>query len=291
MSHVIACIDGSAAADSICDHAAWAARCLNAPLMLLHVLDEARYPGTKSPSETDLSGNLGLGAREALLTELADLDARRNRLALEQGKATLEAARVKVVADGVPDPVLRQRHGNLVEALRNLDDDTRLLVIGKQGVKHGGAGQAGGEVGDNVERVVRTTRKPVLITVSEFREPKSIMLAFDNSATTRTGVRLLADSPLFKGLPCHLVQVNGGDAKAREGLDWARGCLEASGHPVETAVLNGEVEAVLHRYQEEHDIDLIVMGAYGHSRIREFLIGSTTDRMIRNARVPHLILR
>ena len=282
MSHVIACIDGSAAADSICDHAAWAAGRLNAPLMLLHVLDEAQYP-----SETNLSGNLGLGARETLLTELADLDAKRNRLALEQGKATLEAARAKVAADGVPDPVLRQRHGNLVEALKSLDDDTRLLVIGKQGVKHGGAEPSGGEVGDNVERVVRTIHKPVLITVGEFREPKSVMLAFDNSASTRTGVRLLADSPLFKGTPCHLVKVNGDD----EGLDWATQCLENSGHTVVTARLEGEVESALHRYQEEQSIDLIVMGAYGHSRIRELLIGSTTDRMIRNARVPHLILR
>lgn len=282
MSHVIACIDGSAAADSICDHAAWAAGRLNAPLMLLHVLDEAQYP-----SETNLSGNLGLGARETLLTELADLDAKRNRLALEQGKATLEAARAKVAADGVPDPVLRQRHGNLVEALKSLDDDTRLLVIGKQGVKHGGAEPSGGEVGDNVERVVRTIHKPVLITVGEFREPKSVMLAFDNSASTRTGVRLLADSPLFKGTPCHLVKVNGDD----EGLDWAIQCLENSGHTVVTARLEGEVESALHRYQEEQSIDLIVMGAYGHSRIRELLIGSTTDRMIRNARVPHLILR
>ncbi|WP_370233467.1 universal stress protein [Alloalcanivorax venustensis] len=282
MSHVIACIDGSAAADSICDHAAWAAGRLNAPLMLLHVLDEAQYP-----SETNLSGNLGLGARETLLTELADLDAKRNRLALEQGKATLEAARARVAADGVPDPVLRQRHGNLVEALKSLDDDTRLLVIGKQGVKHGGAEPSGGEVGDNVERVVRTIHKPVLITVGEFREPKSVMLAFDNSNTTRGVVRLLADSPLFKGTPCHLVKVNGDD----EGLDWATQCLENSGHTVVTARLEGEVEAALHQYQEEQGIDLIVMGAYGHSRIRELLIGSTTDRMLRNARVPHLILR
>ena len=287
MSHVIACIDGSTAADSICDHAAWAAGRLNAPLMLLHVLDEARYPGTKSPSETNLSGNLGLGARETLLTELADLDAKRNRLALEQGKATLEAARARVAADGVPDPVLRQRHGNLVEALKSLDDDTRLLVIGKQGVKHGGAEPSGGEVGDNVERVVRTIHKPVLITVGEFREPKNVMLAFDNSNTTRGAVRLLADSPLFKGTPCHLVKVNGDD----EGLDWATQCLENSGHTVVTARLEGEVESALHRYQDEQGIDLIVMGAYGHSRIRELLIGSTTDRMLRNARVPHLILR
>jgi nucleotide-binding universal stress UspA family protein len=288
MSHVIACIDGSAAADSICDHAAWAAGRLGAPLMLLHVLDEARYPGNTSPSETNLSGNLGLGAREALLNELSDLDARRNRLALEQGKETLAAARAKVAATGVQDPLLRQRHGNLVEALQSLDEETRLLVIGKQGVKHAGAEQADdGQVGDNVERVVRTIHKPVLIAVGAFREPRSVMLAFDNSATTRTAVRLLADSPFFKGKPCHLVKVNGDD----EGLDWATQCLENSGHTVVAARLEGEVESALHRYQEQQGIDLIVMGAYGHSRIRELLIGSTTGRMIRNARVPHLILR
>lgn len=284
MSHVVACIDGSAAEHTVCDYAAWAARTLNAPLMLLHVLDEARYPNS---DRANLSGNLELGARENLLSELAELDARRNRLALEQGKATLEAARQRIAGDGVEEPVLRQRHGNLVEALRDLEDDTRLLVIGKQGVAH----QSTEQIGDNVEKVIRGVSRPVLLSVGEFQPPASLMLAFDNSPSMRDGVRLIADSPLFKGLPCHLVQVNGGDNKGREGLDWARGCLETSGHPVETADLNGEVEAALHRYQEDHGIDLIVMGAYGHSRIREFLIGSTTDRMIRNARVPHLILR
>ena len=179
MSHVIACIDGSTAADSICDHAAWAAGRLNAPLMLLHVLDEAQYP-----SETNLSGNLGLGARETLLTELADLDAKRNRLALEQGKATLEAARARVAADGVPDPVLRQRHGNLVEALKSLDDDTRLLVIGKQGTEHTGVDR----IGDNVEKLIRGVERSVLLAVGPFREPGALMLAYDNSPSMRDGV-------------------------------------------------------------------------------------------------------
>ena len=33
------------------------------------------------------------------------------------------------------------------------------------------------------------------------------------------------------------------------------------------------------------------MGAYGHSRIRQWLIGSTTTNMIRHATVPLLVLR
>lgn len=281
MSHVIACIDGSAAAETLCDHAAWAARRLDAPLMLLHVLDEERYP-----SDPNLSGSIGLGTREALLKELADLDARRNRLALEQGRALLDAARERLVAAGHPAPVLRQRHGKLLDAVRELGDQTRLLVIGKQGTGHTGVER----IGDNVEKLIRGVERPVLMAVGPFREPAALMLAYDNSPSMREGVRLLASSPLLRGLACHLVQVNGAEA-GRGDLEQAAARLENSGHPVTVATLNGNVEAELHRYQEAHHLDLVVMGAYGHSRIREFLIGSTTDRMIRHAGVPHLILR
>ena len=48
---------------------------------------------------------------------------------------------------------------------------------------------------------------------------------------------------------------------------------------------------VLHQYQQEHVIDLLVMGAYGHSRIRQFIVGSTTSAMICNAKCALLILR
>jgi len=36
---------------------------------------------------------------------------------------------------------------------------------------------------------------------------------------------------------------------------------------------------------------MLVMGAYGHSRIRQLLVGSTTTDMIRRATKPVLILR
>ena len=57
------------------------------------------------------------------------------------------------------------------------------------------------------------------------------------------------------------------------------------------AIRAGDVEPTLHAYQEEHDIDILVMGAYGHSRIRQFLVGSTTTRMLETARKPLVVLR
>jgi len=62
---IVACIDGSRAAPAVCDFAAWASRHMDTPLMLLHVLDEERYP-----AEPDLAGSIGLGSREHLLDEL-----------------------------------------------------------------------------------------------------------------------------------------------------------------------------------------------------------------------------
>jgi len=61
------------------------------------------------------------------------LDEQRNKLALEQGLVMLAAAKERAIADGVSSPETRQRHGDLLESLRELGNDIRLLVIGRQG--------------------------------------------------------------------------------------------------------------------------------------------------------------
>lgn len=40
-----------------------------------------------------------------------------------------------------------------------------------------------------------------------------------------------------------------------------------------------------------HGASLLVMGAYGHSRIRQLIVGSTTTTLLRLSEVPVLILR
>ncbi len=283
MTHVMACIDGSPQAAAVCDYAAWASQRLGAPLTLLHVLDRRQFPVSG-----DLSGIIGLGSREFLLQELATLDEKRAKLALEEGRMMLDAARQRAISAGVAQPECRQRHGDLVETLRDLQNDTRLLVIGRQGEDSGEDIQ---HIGSQLESVIRTMHRPILVTVGQFTPPRSLMLAFDGSATTLKGVEMLAASPLFKGLPIHLVMVGNEDDAVLTQLSAARDSLAAGGLEVHTAIRAGEVEPTLHAYQAEHGIDLLVMGAYGHSRIRQFFVGSTTTSMIRTTRTPLLLLR
>lgn len=282
MTQVMACIDGSTQAAAVCDCAVWASQRLGAPLSLLHVLDQQRYP-----LSGDFSGIIGLGSREFLLEELASLDEKRNKLALEEGRMMLDAARQRAVKAGV-EPTLRHRHGDLVESLRELEGEIRLLVIGKQGEDSGSEVQL---IGSQLESVIRTMHRPILVTPTDFRAPASAMLAFDASATSRKGVEMLVASPLLKGMPIHLVTVSSDTHEARAALDAARDKLAAAGFEVHVAILEGEVEARLRDYQAEHAIELLVMGAYGHSRIRQFFVGSTTTNMLRSATTPLLLLR
>lgn len=283
MINVISCIDGSPGAAAVCDAGAWASQRMGAPLQLLHVLDRS-----ETPAHSDLSGNLGVDSRTHLLDELVELDARRNKLALEHGKLMLEAGRARAVEKGAEDITTLQRHGALVESLLDMQDDTRLLIMGRLGESHAGQALA---VGGQLESVVRAVQKPILVTLDQFTPPSNFMIAYDGRSVTQNMLDTLIGSPLLKGLPCHLVAVNNTSLDRGPELQAAADKLTKAGFAVNAKVLRGEMQSELQRYQQEHAIELMVMGAYGHSRIRRLFLGSNTTDMVSASSIPLIIVR
>jgi len=51
------------------------------------------------------------------------------------------------------------------------------------------------------------------------------------------------------------------------------------------------VSDVLARHMADCDASLLVMGAYGHSRLREAILGGVTRRMLEHATLPVLMAR
>src|SRR5690606_30076442 len=246
---VIGCIDGTETSATVCEYATWSALRMGAPLEFLHVLDRHQEVAPVS----DFSGNLAVGAQEELLRQLADLDAQRSRLAQEHG-------------------------GMLVETLGEMEETTRLVVLGR---RHVGPGAADQPVQNHrLERVIRAIHKPILATAAHYRTPERFMIAFDGSPTGRKTVERVAASPLLVGLPVHVVTVGSG-ASASDALAWAKTELEARGFDVTAATRDGDAERALGDYANEHTMDLVVIGAYGHSRIRHLMIGSTTTALLR----------
>ena len=67
--------------------------------------------------------------------------------------------------------------------------------------------------------------------------------------------------------------------------------LTAAGLDASWAVLPGQPETALAALVDSAGFGLVVMGAYGHSRIRSLVIGSTTTEMLRACKVPILLIR
>lgn len=280
---VLACIDGSAFNEAVVDYAAWVARTVDAPLTLLNNIDHRVTP------IPDLSGNIGLGAREELLEELALLEERRSKILLQEGQSMLERARDRVVGAGIEQPTLAQRHGFLAESLVEMEDEIRVLVLGIRGEDHEDRQRS---IGAQLETVIRSMHRPVLVVNTPFVEaPRRIMIAYDGSEAARKAVDMVVGSPLFRGMGCHLVHVaKAGDDDASL-LDEAAGRLRDAGLDTTAASIGGDFEEALTRYQAEHGIQMIVMGAFGHGRLRELLFGSRTARMLMASNIPLLLLR
>lgn len=78
---------------------------------------------------------------------------------------------------------------------------------------------------------------------------------------------------------------------ASEAVSDAQQRLSWKGSTVRTRVERGVPAAVICDVAERDKFDLIVMGARGHGRISDILLGSVSDKVLHKARVPVLIVR
>lgn len=79
--------------------------------------------------------------------------------------------------------------------------------------------------------------------------------------------------------------------RARRQLDEARLALAAAGRVMDTTRVTGEPQRVLPDLVQAHGPALLVMGTFGHSRLRQLVLVSTTSTLLRLRSVPVLILR
>lgn len=283
MAKIIALVDGSVYAQSVCDLAAWAAGRMSASVEVLHVL--GRRETASAPA--DLSGNLEADERDELLSELAALDEQRAKLGLRHGRLVVDEAKARLQAAGVANVTAKLRHGDLVGAVEEFEASADLVVIGKRGEA---ADFAKGHLGSNLERVVRSSRKPVLVAARASRPMNRLLIAYDGGPSANKAVEHAIRDPLLRGLHCEILMVgSGSDAQSR--LDAASARLRAASFSVQASLKQGNPEEVIGNKVENDGIDLLVMGAYGHGRLRTLVVGSTTTLMVRRCKIPVLMFR
>ncbi|XBQ17171.1 MAG: universal stress protein [Oceanicaulis sp.] len=283
MDRITAFIDQSSYAASVIEHAAWASAATGYGLDLVHAVNHRR-----GPAPVDLTGAIGLGARSTLMESLTKHDEAAARLAREAGQALLDEAVARAREKGGVDVKARLRTGDLLSAVEDTEPGSRLLVLGKRG-EH--ANFAAGHLGSNLERVARAASRPILVANREFARPQHAVIAFDGGASAGKAVSHLAKGKLLRGAKITLLNAGSREDGLAAEMDAAAAILTEAGHTVDTAFRPGSPESVITDFVGEVGADLLVMGAYGHSRIRTLLIGSTTTAMMRACRIPVMLFR
>lgn len=284
MSRILACLDASPYAQSVCNLAAWSAQRLALPVDLLHVLQ--RHSAVTKRS--DWTGAIGLGIKSELLEELTQIEEAESRLAIQAGRALLDAANEYVQNAGITDVTSVHRHGGIVETILQFEEDSTLLIMGKRGAS---AQYARAHMGSKIERVLRSSKKPLLVAPETVENIKTVVVAYDGSEYARRALELAISSPLFAGLERHVVMAGGDNKRNQNELDAVRSQMADVPQPTTITLLNGAPETAIPVYMTTRTDGILVMGAYGHSPLRNLIVGSTTTAMIRMVENPILLIR
>lgn len=283
MERILAAIDASAHAPSVCRYSVWAAQRLSLPIELLHVVQRQDAVAARR----DLSGAIGLGVKSDLMEELVRLSEASSRAEIEKGRVLLAAGEQIVREAGVNDVTILHRHGGVVETILEREEHARIVVLGRRGTDHEFAPE---HIGSMIERVVRSSIKPVLIVSRSYSQPEHVVFAYDASPAAKRALERLANSPLFDGLPVTIVMAEASGAAKQAALAEAE-AMFTPGHSVRSVIDSGKAEKVIPQIVASVENPLLLMGAYGHSPIRNLIVGSTTTEMIRTVHAPVLLVR
>ena len=292
MKTVLLCSDGSTFADGIYRYGAWFARKFQAQVNVLYVTD---IRSQKVVSTGNLSGSIGLGASEQLLNDLVNLEHEKAKLNHQRAKLILQNANEALRTEGLSEIELSNPTGFLVDCFHDFEAKADMVVLGKRGEA---AAFASGHLGANLDRIIRSSHKPCLVTPKTFSPITKLLFAYDGSPTGKRILQFLLDHVEgFQAIEVHLLTVAKSEADSGRSQQLAQAQAQAqtqlrdAGFSIIPNLLTGDPEQVIANYVEQQELDLLLMGAYGHRRIRHLVIGSTTVQLLRSSQIPVLLFR
>jgi nucleotide-binding universal stress UspA family protein len=275
--HIAVGLDGSPHAAAAEEIALAFASHFGAVVHGVHVIDATFLEGAFI---TDISGAMGfepfVNLQPQVLSTLEDLAAtvrerfdERCRAAGAHGVFHLERA---AVVQG------------MLGAARMAD----LLVVGQRGVSSRLHMDSLGRVAG---ALLRRSPVPVLVCPESPVLPRRPLLAYDGSPKAVRALHVAAELCRSLALPLLVMTVDEDAGRARARLDEAASYLAPFGIEAELRREPGEaVEQVLLGQLEPGDLDLLCLGAHGHRRVVELVLGSTTEYLARRSPVPLLCI-
>ncbi|MEB3766739.1 universal stress protein [Acinetobacter sp. MD2] len=280
MKRVIACIDSSPCINAIAAAAAWVAKQTHRELVLLQVLDY--YPASYHLGE--ISGVIGFESNAMLLKELAELEQKQSELAISYSNNLLQHISEMIKEQYGLDTTIIQEKGDFLEQSFNVLRGDDFAIIGRVGERAAGKNKI---IGSNVENFIRGAKCTVMTVGDHFKAPTRFIFAYEYSPICTKMLNRIPQSDLLRQLQCHLLYVGDHPEILQEPFAF----LEAKEMNVVAETRYGDVAENIMDYQCQHGIQLLLLGAFSHSKIHQFFLGSITTTIFRNLSVPLIVVK
>jgi len=257
------------------EYGIWFAKKFNGKLIGHHVIDIVTLEG---PFFHDLSGSLGF---EPYL----NFSLKMKNILEERGREILNDFTERCKKEEVEAPTFLDT-GIISNEISNRAKLADLVILAQRGLN---AKFESGLLGSITEAVTRKCTKPVLVTPEHFKEPSRLLLCYDGSRYASDAMQTAADFAISLNLPLTVLTVTKGENGEKDILPDARRYFSSYKMQTEFKAIKGNPHEEIVKFAKENSIDLIFMGAYGHSRIIEMVLGSTTEYVLRNAACPVLM--
>lgn len=241
----------------------------------LHVVDVKLLEG---PFLRDISASLGTAPFVNYQNVIASLLEERGEAALSVLSGVCERAHVAITT-GIET-------GRVVSCIAEKSALMDLIVMGQRG-EHGEWLE--GLIGSTTQAVIRRAQCPVLVTERETAKITRFFVPYDGSVHAKKALQIGADIGNTWEVPFDVVVVGGRRVDLL--IDEARSYLQAHEVEVDYVTRGGDPSEEIVEYARGRSVDLIVMGAYGHTKVRELVVGSTTAYTVNHAPCPVLLTR
>ncbi len=203
----------------------------------------------------------------------------------ERGEKALRDLRQQAVSAGVEIETYFES-GIVSEIILEYANDVDLVVMGRRGV---GGRWSGPLFGSTFEAVVRHAPCPVLATVSDPRPLNTLLVAYDGSDRAKEALDIALHLALKKDRRLILLTVDDGKHDRAAASFEAAAKAREQGLAAERRLVKGHVAEQILKTAEEEDVDMILIGAYGHSRFLAAILGSTVDDVVHQSTIPVMI--
>lgn len=180
------------------------------------------------------------------------------------------------------------KEGDAIDAIVAASDIHDLIVMGRDATFHA---EPHGKVSQIIERLLRQNPRP-LVVVPEGKETAGrILVAYDGSVPAMRALQMFCLLGIAGKSEVTIASIHAQRATAEELGRRAVQYLNAHAIGAQARVVETDAEpaGVLIELASELDARFIVMGAYGRRGWREYILGSTTDKLLGASNSPLFI--